>query len=206
MNNKYIKNFSRRKFIGILSSIPLFSFTFPSIYYFNFWKPRNVEALPNRQTEQNYRFFTQYQAAVVENMTSLIIPTDNGPGAREAGVVLKIDEIVSKKDNLKSLYNNGIGLIDTISKELFSKSNFLKLDSKEKLQILHIIDLTGTTAIAKAISSIDRRKKLFVNYFFNTLKNQSFELFYSSKLGWELVGYHGPPQWLGYPDYHNCSI
>ena len=49
----------------------------------------------NSATPPKFEFFTPEQAAEVEAITARIIPTDDTPGAREAGVVYFIDRGLS---------------------------------------------------------------------------------------------------------------
>src|SRR5512134_1319266 len=80
--------FSRRDFVATVGSLG-------AVWLLADVAERN-EALAHaahqvKQAQPTLQFFTREQAAEVEAFTSRIIPTDDTPGAREAGVVYFID-------------------------------------------------------------------------------------------------------------------
>ncbi len=149
---------------------------------------------------ETYKFFDAYQVKVVEELTSLIIPSNDTPGAREAGVAFELDRIASNRPNLKKLYSFGIKWMDYMAKDLYGKDKFLDLTTDEKTEILDIADPYKSEQY-KNIKNIQTLRN-----FFGTLIQQTKYVFYTSETGWQAVGYHGPPQWAGNPDYDSCNL
>lgn len=58
------------------------------------------------------QFFTQEEAADVESIAALIVPTDETPGAREAGVIHFIDRALATFDREKQvIYHTGLAQV-----------------------------------------------------------------------------------------------
>ena len=189
---------TRRKFIGIITSFSVLSSLFPSNYLLSVWALENKNPLKSQKLlKDKFKFFTPYQATVIEEVTSLIIPSDNSPGAREAGVVFVIDNSMSENNRLQTLYLQGIEWLDLMSKMLSGENSFLDLNQDEMIEILNIADQKKSLLYKEAnIPRVDRDKNIG-SLFFDNLVRQTFNIFYTSDLGWKVVGYHGPPQWAG---------
>jgi gluconate 2-dehydrogenase gamma chain len=89
-------------------------------------------------------YFTPEQAAEVEAIASLIIPTTDTPGAREAGVVYFIDRSLHTfaADQQKS-FADALALVDGKRKERFPAStNFASLTVAQQTEILKAIEDT----------------------------------------------------------------
>src|SRR3990170_8057261 len=109
---------TRRRFIGVIASFSVLSSLFPSNYLLSVWALENKNPLRSQKLlKGKFRFFSPYQATVIEEVTSLIIPSDNSSGAREAGVVFAIDDSISKYTRLQALYQKGIEWLDFKAKE-----------------------------------------------------------------------------------------
>lgn len=175
-------------------------------FFFLLIKPfRNAYALISEKgglPADKFKFFTPYQATVVDEITSLIIPTDEEPGARDAGVVFGIDKMISDSDRGKKLYTAGIKWLDYIANKLYRKKRFTDLDHEEKIKVVKVIE-SGISPVGSDLSFSENNSKMLM-LFFNVLRRQSLEIFYTGKTGWELVGYNGPPQWSGNRDYYKC--
>ena len=198
---------TRRKFIGIITSFSVLSSLFPSNYLLSVWALENKNPLKSQKLlKDKFKFFTPYQATVIEEVTSLIIPSDNSPGAREAGVVFVIDNSMSENNRLQTLYLQGIEWLDLMSKMLSGENSFLDLNQDEMIEILNIADQKKSLLYKEAnIPRVDRDKNI-ESLFFDNLVRQTFNIFYTSDLGWKVVGYHGPPQWAGNLNYNKCNL
>jgi len=198
---------TRRKFIGIITSFSVLSSLFPSNYLLSVWALENKNPLKSQKLlKDKFKFFTPYQATVIEEVTSLIIPSDNSPGAREAGVVFVIDNSMSENNRLQTLYLQGIEWLDLMSKMLSGENSFLDLNQDEMIEILNIADQKKSLLYKEAnIPRVDRDKNIG-SLFFDNLVRQTFNIFYTSDLGWKVVGYHGPPQWAGNLNYNKCNL
>jgi gluconate 2-dehydrogenase gamma chain len=89
-------------------------------------------------------FLTPAQAADVEAIASLIIPTTDTPGAREAGVVYFIDRSLGTfvADEQKP-FADAIALVNGKRKEMFPASaDFASLSAAQQTEILKAIEKT----------------------------------------------------------------
>lgn len=78
-----------------------------------------------------HRFFTDAEARTLEAMLAHIIPSDDAPGAREAGVIRYIDRQLTRKfRDQQKLYRNGIGAL----------LNFADLPPGEQLEELRKVE------------------------------------------------------------------
>ncbi len=200
------KALTRRKFLRIITGFFLFILLKPHKFSYASGEKRKEFPLTSGDLlKDKFESFTQYQATIVEEVTSLIIPTDADPGAREAGVVYELDRNVASSDELKELYEEGTEWLDYMAMKTSDKESFLDLSHNEKINILRLADSARFSYIYKIYLFIRYRVSRTVRKYFYTIKNQTIEAFYTSKIGWKVVGYQGPPQWSGYLDYHKCT-
>jgi gluconate 2-dehydrogenase gamma chain len=74
------------------------------------------------KTPQKFDFFNPQQAADVEAIAAQILPSEDGPGAREAGVIYFIDRALTTFDTDKQdIYRKGLAEIHGISKRSHSE-------------------------------------------------------------------------------------
>jgi Gluconate 2-dehydrogenase subunit 3 len=98
-------------------------------------------------TPPKFEFFTPEEAVEVEAIAARIIPTDDTPGAREAGVVYFIDRSLATfaADNQKT-YREGLPELQAKVKETFpGASKFSGLTTKQQDAVLHSFDESGPT-------------------------------------------------------------
>ena len=145
--------------------------------------------------DHKFRFFTAYQATVIEDIVSLIIPADDQPGARESGVVYELDMLVSNSVRSQRLYRNGIKWFNAKAAAIHNEKKFIALPEEAKYDLLKRAESGGQ----------GENKVSEVESFVRLIKRQTFEVFYTSKAGWKLVGYQGPPQWAGNRKYYKCD-
>jgi gluconate 2-dehydrogenase gamma chain len=172
--------------------------------------PSKKPDIPERSSD--VLFFNDNKYAMVATIASILIPTDEDPGATEAGVVDYIDRLVGKSRQLESLYEKGLTFIDKASKTKFNKE-FLNLDIKEQISLLQLIEETGLMRrrpVNNFFERLDRKvDTLWDDYFgvgdglffFNAIRQHVFYGYYSNPVSWKVVGYFGPPQPVGYLDY-----
>lgn len=197
---------TRRTFIGVIASFSVFSSLIPFNYLPSLFASETSDSLKSKKLlEGSFKFFSPHQATVIEEVTSLIIPSDESPGAREAGVVYEIDKSISRNQQLENGYAKGIEALDYMAKQLAGKDSFLDLSQDEKKEILNM---------AYASKALPERGGISQQYgsmlpgilLLNHLIRQTIQIFYTSEAGWKVVGYHGPPQWKGNPDYDKCGF
>jgi len=71
----------------------------------------------NTKTPKNFGFFNTDQAADVEAIAAQILPSEDGPGAREVGVIYFIDRALTTFDiDKQDIYRKGLAEVHGISK------------------------------------------------------------------------------------------
>ncbi|HKM90908.1 MAG TPA: gluconate 2-dehydrogenase subunit 3 family protein [Candidatus Acidoferrales bacterium] len=137
-------------------------------------------------------YLTPAQAADVEAIASLIIPTTDTPGAREAGVVYFIDRSLHTfaADQQKP-FADALGLVDGKRKERFPASaDFASLSVAQQTEILKAIEDTPAFGMFQ-FSTV-------VGFLCNPEDGGNRDT-----VGWKLIGFdhapaHSPP--FGYYD------
>jgi len=128
----------------------------------------------------------------VEAITARIIPTDEVPGAIEAGCVYFIDKALANEDAaLKPLYRSGLAGIDAVSRARFGKT-FTELAAKEQDEVL--ADLESGKAKGWPRGEVGSQQ------FFETVRMHTIWGFLADPryggnrdyVGWKVVGYPGP--------------
>lgn len=173
--------------------------------------PDQKPAIPSPSSST--RFFNERQYALVATLAALIVPTDEDPGATEAGVVDYIDRLVAQSESKQTTYVEGLDWLDELSQKEYDK-DFLSLGVREQIDLLRSID-EATAMRNRSISSflerVDRKMDktwddLFgvghvPRLFRKEIRTDVFYGYYSNPISWKVVGYYGPPQPVGYPDY-----
>jgi gluconate 2-dehydrogenase gamma chain len=117
-------------------------------------------------------------AAEIDAITSQIVPSNDGPGAREAGVIYFIDRALSTFDaHLKEAYRSGMAEVQKKRKELFPGSTSVAaLGSEQQMQLIH------------AIESSDFFELLRTHTMYGFLGNPSYGG-NRDRIGWKLIGF-----------------
>lgn len=167
-------------------------------------------------------FFDPAQRAAVAAAMERIIPTDDTPGAREAGTIDFLDRYLSglewilakpdgsgfedltgdaarawgqRLDVIRARYVAGIADLDARSQATFGVG-FAALDDESRDQILSVVEgrpVTGDAALQQTIAEIDLD-------FFGLLCLHTRQGFYSDPIyggnrghvGWSVIGFPGP--------------
>lgn len=136
--------------------------------------------------EKRYEFLDEHQAETVAAITTQIIPTDEDPGAHEAGVTQYIDTLCAGSEGRQWLYTEGIRTLDELSADRFGSGKaFVDLTLEQQIELLLAMEETD---------------------FFRMVRADTFEGFYTNPISWGFIGYEGPPQFGGYRDYASCSF
>lgn len=135
--------------------------------------PAVAAAAQQARTQNSFEFFTPAQARDVEAMAAEIIPTDDTPGATEAGVIYFIDRALSTvQRDMQPLYKAGLS-------ELQAKTGvFADLSRQKRIETLKSIEQTE---------------------FFTAVRTHTIMGFLSNpeyggnrnRTGWKLVGFTG---------------
>ena len=118
-------------------------------------------------------FFAKEEFALVDELTELIIPTDeHSPGARAAQVASYIDFRLSEsfEEEPKTLWRQGLKLIEELSREMHGKA-FLESSQEQRIALL------------TRISQNEAKPVKPEEVFFNELKSTTADVYYSSKIG-----------------------
>jgi gluconate 2-dehydrogenase gamma chain len=137
-------------------------------------------------------YLTPGDAAELESLAAEIIPTDDAPGAREAGVIFFIDRALASFDKDKrQLYRTGLANAQTRRRALFPASASLAaLKPAQRITLLEAIEKTE---------------------FFEALRVHTITGFFADpawggnrdKAGWHLIGFEDRWMWkppFGYYD------
>ena len=126
----------------------------------------------------NSSVFTETQFAELEAMVSQIVPSDETPGAREAGVVYFIDRSVATFASAsRTIYLRGLEELRDKTLEMFPGSGkFSALNSAQQIELLTAIETTP---------------------FFKTVRDHTVIGMFASpqhggnhgKVGWQLIGF-----------------
>jgi len=128
-----------------------------------------LEAIQNKTP----LFFTSDEFAVVDELTEMIIPTDDhSPGAREAQVAAYIDFklLDSFDEEPRALWRNGLKLIEQLSQEMHGRL-FLACTPEQRIALL--------TRISQNESAPGKPEEVF----FKELKSRTARAYYTSKIG-----------------------
>lgn len=92
------------------------------------------------ETSYTFKFLSKSEAETAEAITARILPSDNLPGAREAGAVHFIDHMLATDySNQQQLYREGLRELDQLSIERFSR-RFPKIEGSEQDLLLSEIE------------------------------------------------------------------
>lgn len=126
-------------------------------------------------------FFNKHQYATITELASLIIPTDETPGAREAKVNEYIDMIVGESPfEVQKVFLDGLKWLDKTSQQRHKKK-FVDLAQPEQVAILTEISRIKTPTPQNELQA----------KFFKALKDATIDGFYTSKIGLDELGYQG---------------
>jgi gluconate 2-dehydrogenase gamma chain len=148
----------------------------------------------HRAAEQRMRFefFTPEQVREIEAVTAQLIPSDDGPGAREAHAVYFIDRaLVSFERDKQVSYTRGLEYLRAKTRELFPQvEEFSALGSEDQVRLLRSIENTNFFELVR------------VHTIMGFLSNPEYGG-NSNQLGWKMIGFeeshvHEPP--FGYYD------
>src|SRR6201992_1644628 len=126
------------------------------------------------------QFFFADEYPVVERLTEMIIPSEGGPGSREAGVAEFIDFMAFHDDSLQYPFRLGLSWMNAHSERLHGKK-FLELTPGDQTELLRHLaynkEFRDGAEDGRAFSALMRE--------YTTMG------FYTSRVGLEQLGYPG---------------
>jgi gluconate 2-dehydrogenase gamma chain len=137
-------------------------------------------------------YLTPAQAADVEAIASLIIPTTDTPGAREAGVVYFIDRALHTFDaDQQKPFAEALALVEAKRKERFPASaDFASLSAAQQTEILKSIEETPAFGMFRFVT--------VAGFLCNPEDGGNRDMAGWKLIGFDHVGTHTPP--FGYYD------
>ncbi len=143
-------------------------------------------------TPPKFEFFTAEEAVEVTAITARIIPTDETPGAREAGVVYFIDRALATfaADDQKT-YREGLpDLQSRVVEMLPSSSKFSDLAAEQQDRVLHSFD-ENTPATRRAFRARPGAQNFFETVRLHTIQGFLIDPEFGGNrdgVGWNLIG------------------
>ena len=137
------------------------------------------------------RFFQPREYITLERLTELIIPSDDTPGAREAGVSEFIDFIVWSDDSIQYAFRTGLTWLNAHSMRLHEQP-FVKLAESDQREILDRLAYKDRFRPGEE----DGRE------FFRLLREYTTIGYYTSKVGMESLDV--PTLKTAYPESPGC--
>ena len=126
------------------------------------------------------QFFSANEYRAVERLTEMILPSDGGAGAREAGVSEFVDFMVWSDPSLQYKFRFGLGWLDAHSERLYSKP-FIELEPGQQNLILRRL------AYKKEFRDGEEDGRVF----FALMREYTVMGFYTSRVGLEELDYPG---------------
>ncbi len=125
-------------------------------------------------------FFTGPEYALIERLTDLIIPADDTPGARDAGVSEFVDLMVSRDLHLQRDFRTGLSWLNTHSRKTLGKA-FLMLDADQQTLLLEPL------AYKKRFRTGEERGREFLSL----VREYTVMGFYTSEIGLKELDFPG---------------
>ena len=120
------------------------------------------------------RFFTPAEFAMVDELSDLIIPTDEvSPGARAARVAGEIDRRMadSLDADAKARWRTGLRAVNDLAREMTGGKTFMQATAEQRLAVL------------TRMAANEAEPKTPAERFFGNLKRSTARAYYSSKVG-----------------------
>jgi gluconate 2-dehydrogenase gamma chain len=133
------------------------------------------------------KYFTVAEGATVTAIAEQIVPSDDAPGAHEAGVLFYIDGLLSGRYGgfYRERYQNGLKLVNEVSQKQFHR-DFVSLNSSQQVSLLQTLE-SGSGAGEEG-----RR-------FFALIRQHTMEGYYGDPehggnrdtKSWQMIGFEG---------------
>jgi hypothetical protein len=154
-------------------------------------------------------WFSSPERRLAEVLAARILPSDaDGPGAREAEVAGALDRrLAASPPERQALYGRGLQELDRLAQSRCHQL-FADLTESDQNRLLEELDraadrrFQGPLArrIPQRLTVLYYRWRFPAVDFFSLFVDDVFEVFYTSPVAWNWLGYDGPPMPLGYLD------
>ncbi len=132
---------------------------------------------PPKATAFQPQFFSSQEFAFLDQLAELIIPRDDTPGARDAGVAEFIDLMVAHDPDIQFRFRRGLSLIDTLAFEAHQAA-FLSIPMDRQESLLKELAVPNVSELEGPA-------------FFSLLRSYTVMGYYTSRMGLEALDYPG---------------
>jgi gluconate 2-dehydrogenase gamma chain len=165
----------RRAVLEMLAKVAVVS-QFPGFSRWSFASQHEHSAPPKPPIYQP-QFFSPSEYRLLDQLSELIIPRDDTPGAHDAGVVEFIDHMVAHDPDIQFRFRRGLALIDAFALETHSKE-FMSLTADQQEPILRKL-------------ATPNQFELEGPAFFELLRSYTVMGYYTTRIGLEALDYPG---------------
>lgn len=151
------------------------------------------EAQAARNNNAGYRVLTPAQVVAVDAVAAQIIPSDDSPGAREAGVVYFVDNVLQNEQaHIADIIKDGAQALDAQAKKLHAKV-FIALANDQQIALLQSIETTPFFELLRFLTLCG----MFASPSYGGNKN---------KVGWDLIGFKDQGYWQSPFGYYDAQV
>jgi gluconate 2-dehydrogenase gamma chain len=141
-----------------------------------------------RPAAYNPQFFTPDEYEVVDQLTEIIIPKDESPGAREAGVSEFIDFMAASDQTIQQQFRNGLNWLNAQSQKI-NNTDFARLPAEQQQVVLRSVAYREHYLPGEEIGQ----------QFFSLLRRYTVMGYYTSRIGLEELDFPGLRMYLQSP-------
>ena len=198
------------RYIGIASVAS----TFPGFRQWTFACSHDEHhAVPAQNPASSYQplFFTQDQFRLVDHLTEMIIPADDTPGAKAAGVAEFIDFMLANRVPVAN-HEDSRSVEETLRRGIAEQVAFVGglewLNARSKSEYRHAFLELAAAQQTALLEELAYKSKFTPNTergreFFHLLRHYTVVGYYTSKIGLETLGYPGLR--TAWPKFPGCS-
>jgi len=167
------------------------------------WRASEL-ARRDRERPSGDRWFMPAEHRVVGALCEIIIPSDeSGPGAREAGVLERLDRMVAVSSHAQAIYARGLLAFDEVAERKHGRA-FADLMDQEKIGLVQQLERIFQEMARGEVSVVERLSHTVTTVYrswpdgaaanlFAALVEDTLAAFYSSPIAWRSLAYDGPP-------------
>ena len=141
------------------------------------------EGAPRGMRRENYTplYFNPTEYRMIDTLTELILPKDESPGARDAGVSEFIDFMAAHGDgDIRQPMRNGLAWLEANAKQMYG-SDFANLSPEQQIAILKSVAYKSSVVAVNVTGQA----------FFELIRRYTVMGFYTSRVGLEELNYPG---------------
>jgi len=173
------QSLKRREILRILATAASVA-AFPGFSKWSFACGHAKSLLQIKPARYQPLFFSATEYALVERLTEIIIPSDETPGAREAGVSEFIDLMAARDTDLQGRVRTGLTWLNAHSKALHGKL-FIQLPAEKQTALLEALAYKAKFGASEKTG----------REFFNTIREYTVMGFYTSEIGLKELDFPG---------------